>query len=302
MGTLWSLRLDNPAFAPLEQVRARVEAAFEQVIAQMSTWECDSYICHYNNAPAGSVHALAPEFLRVLECSLKWAEASQGAIDPTVGPLVGLWGFGARARPASQPAAEELEAVRSRVGWSKIHLDAGAATVRQPGGVELDFSGIAKGFAVDQACASLQELGLHNFVLEIGGEVRASGRRPDGQAWRIQIEAAEGMTWPLLLSDMSVATSGDRWHTHTEQGRRWSHTIDPRTGRPIEHSLASVSVLHAQCMQADALATLLTVLGPVEGMAFAQQHDVAALFVVREHSGALKPLTSPRWPPSASAA
>lgn len=302
MGTLWSLRLDNPTFAPLEQVRARIEAAFEQVIAQMSTWESDSDICHYNNAPAGSVHALAPEFLRVLECSLEWAEASQGAVDPTVGPLVGLWGFGAHARPARQPAAEELEAVRSRVGWSKVHLDASAATVRQPGGVELDFSGIAKGFAVDHACAALQELGLRNFVLEIGGEVRANGRRPDGQGWRIQIEAAEGVTWPLALSDMSVATSGDRWHTHTEQGRHWSHTIDPRTGRPIEHSLASVSVLHAQCMQADALATLLTVLGPAEGMAFAQQHDVAALFVVHKHDGALKPLASPRWPASASAA
>ena len=296
MGTLWSLRLDNPAFIPLEHVRARIEAAFEQVIAQMSTWEADSDICRYNNAPGGSTHAVAPEFARVLEGALKWARASQGAIDPTVGPLIGMWGFGANARPASRPPEEELEAARRRVGWNRVHLDPHAGTLLQPGGVELDFSGIAKGFAVDQACAALQELGLQHFVLEVGGEVRASGKRPDGQAWRLSIEAAEGETWTVELSDMSIATSGDRWHRHTEQGRSWSHTIDPRTGRPVEHPLASISVLHRECMQADALATLLTVLGPTQGMTFARQHDIAAFFVVREHDGVLVPLASPCWP------
>lgn len=302
MGTLWSLRLDNPAFVSLEHVRARIEAAFEQVVAQMSTWESDSDICRYNNAPGGSTHTFAPEFVHVLEAALKWARASEGAMDPTVGPLIGLWGFGANARPVGQPPEEELEAVRRRVGWRQVHLDSAAATVHQPGGVALDFSGIAKGFAIDLACAALQEIGLHDFVLEVGGEVRASGKRPDGLPWRISVEAAEGQAWAVELRDMSIATSGDRWHTHTDQGRRWSHTIDPRTGRPVEHPLASVSVLHPECMQADALATLLTVLGPAQGMTFAQQHDIAALFVVREHEGRLAPMASPCWPSNAGAA
>ena len=296
MGTFWSLRLDNPAFVSLERVRARVEAAFEQVIAQMSTWESDSDICRFNNAPAGSVHALAPEFLRVLECAMKWAVASHGAIDPTVGPLIGLWGFGAQARPACAPAAEELQAVQARVGWKRIEFDSDTATVRQPGGVELDFSGIAKGFAIDHACAELQALGLSDFVLEVGGELRAQGLRPGGQPWRVQIEALEN--GPLPLTDISIATSGDRWHAHEVGGRRWSHTIDPRTGQPCEHALASVSVLHPECMQADALATLLTVLGPSEGMAFAQKHELAALFVVHGHGGGRTHLASPRWPSS----
>ena len=300
MGTLWSLRLDNPAFVPLDRVRARIEAAFEQVIAQMSTWEADSDICRYNNAPAGTSLTLAPEFAHVLESALKWAQASHGAIDPTVGPLIGMWGFGANAGPASQPPDEELEAARRRVGWNRLRLDSRAGTLHQPGGIELDFSGIAKGFAVDQACTALQDIGLNHFVLEVGGEVRASGKRPDGQAWRLNIEAAEGKAWAVELSDMSIATSGDRWHKHSEQDRSWSHTIDPRTGRPVEHPLTAVSVLHPECMQADALATLLTVLGPTHGMTFAQQHDIAALFVVREHDGLLMPLASPCWPTGAA--
>ena len=302
MGTLWSLRLDNPAFISLEHVRARIEAAFEQVVAQMSTWESDSDICRYNHAPGGSTHRLAPEFVRVLECALTWARASQGAIDPTVGPLIGLWGFGANARSANHPSKEELEAARRGVGWHQVHLDSQAGTLPQPGGVELDFSGIAKGFAVDMACAALQEIGLHDFVLEVGGEVRASGQRPDGLPWRIRVEAAEDKSWAVELRDISIATSGDRWHTHADQGRSWSHTIDPRTGRPVGHPLTSVSVLHTECMQADALATLLTVLGPAQGMAFAQQHNMAALFVVREHEGTLTPMASPCWPGNPSAA
>jgi len=300
MGTLWSLRLDNPALLPLEQVRARIEAAFGRVIAQMSTWDPSSDISRYNNAPAGSVHPLAPEFLRVLECALQWADASGGALDPTVGPLVGLWGFGPRPRSASWPSQAELLAIRRLVDWKRIDLDARAATLRQPGGIELDFSGIAKGFAVDHACAALKEMELHNFLLEVGGELSARGTRPDGRPWRIRIDGLEGEAGQLALSDMSVATSGDRWHSHTAGGRRWSHTIDPRTGQPAGHSLTSVSVLHPECMQADALATLLTVMGPADGLAFARDQEVAALFVVHAQGQARQPQASPRWPAAAA--
>lgn len=296
MGTVWSLRLDNPGLLPLEQVRATLESSFADVIEQMSTWEPDSEICRFNRAPPGSVHRLSPAFSKVLACALHWASASGGALDPTAGPLVRIWGFGATAAVRGWPGPGEIEEARARVGWQRLEFDAGAGTLLQPGGLELDLSGIAKGFAVDHASAALQSLGLGNFVLEVGGELRASGMRPGGQPWSIQVEAAQAHAWPVQLRDMSVATSGDRWFTRSAGGRQWSHTIDPRSGQAADRSLASVSVLHAQCMQADALATLLTVLGTEQGMAFAQVHELAVLFIAREPDGRLRPLASPRWP------
>ena len=295
MGTLWSLRLDNPDLLPLEEVRARIQACFDCVTAQMSTWEAGSDICQYNRAPAGSTHVLAPEFLQVLACALRWAQASGGAIDPTAGPLIALWGFGAQAQAAGRPSGRAIDEARRRVDWQRLPVDFAQATVNQPGGVSLDLSGIAKGFAVDHACTALQAMGLRNFLLEVGGELRARGARPDGSAWRVQVEAADGMNMPVALRDMSIATSGDRWHHHTQDGLQWSHTLDPRSGQPAQHALAAVSVLHAECMQADALATVLAVMGPDEGLAFARQHEVAALFVTRLADGAFGPLATPRW-------
>ena len=295
MGTLWSLRFDNPGMLPLDEVRACVEACFERVIAQMSTWDTSSDICRYNRAPAGSTHRLAPEFLHGLGCALEWARASEGAIDPTAGPLVALWGFGAQARLGGPPSIEAIDDARRRVDWRQLRLDRREATMHQPGGVSLDLSGIAKGFAVDHACAALHDLGLRNFLLEVGGELRACGERPDGSAWRVQVEAAEGLDLPLAMRDLSIATSGDRWHHRTQGGLHWSHTIDPRSGLPAPHAIASVSVLHPECMQADALATVLAVLGPDQGLAFAQQQGVAALFMVRLAKGGFRPLPTPAW-------
>ena len=302
MGTSWSLRFDNPAMLPLDGVRAAVEAAFARVISQMSTWEPQADICRFNSAAARTTHVLAPEFLQVMDCALKWAQASDGAIDPTVGKLVGLWGFGAQAQPPGHSQAMAIEAARQSVGWRRLQFDREAATIHQPGDLVLDLSGIAKGFAVDLACAALEDLGLNNFLMEVGGELRASGTRPGGQPWRIQVQAADGVSIPLALSDVSVATSGDRWHRHAFDGRDWSHTIDPRSGRPADSNLAAVSVLHPLCMDADALATLLTVMGPVDGMAFARQHEVAALFVTRERNGSFTHVASPHWPGGRAAA
>lgn len=297
MGTGWSLRFHNPALLPLEVVRAAAQRAFEVVIAQMSTWEPDSSISRYNRAAAGSVHHLATEFAQVLVCALHWAKQSEGAIDPTIGPLVGLWGFGAEAAATvARPSASALQAALTRVGWQHLVFDAQASTLVQSGGCMLDLSGIAKGFAVDHAAAALHDLGLRDFLLEVGGELRACGRRPGGLPWQVRIDAAPGHEFAVALCDMAIATSGDRWHTHTDAaGRRWSHTIDPRSGRPATPAPASVSVLHRDCMQADALATLLTVLGPQAGLAFAERHALAALFVERAADG-LQTQASEAWP------
>ncbi len=292
MGTTWSLTLANRAMRPLADVRATVEGALACVASQMSTWEPDASISRFNRAPAGTWQVLEPAFEAVLRCGLAWAEASAGACDPTVGPLVDLWGFGPRAHaPAHSsepPAPEALAAARARVGWQRVQLDARCGLL-QPGGLALDLSGMAKGFAVDLVLQRLAEEGLSDVLVEIGGELRSSGRRPDGLPWRTAVAApvagASGPIAQVVLQDMAIATSGDGWHAFEHAGRRYSHTIDPRSGEPVAHALASVTVLHRQCLQADVLATVLAVLGPYEGHAWACRRGLAALFVERMPAG-----------------
>ena len=279
MGTTWSLRFDNPRMLALERVRETVEAALARVIAQMSHWEPASDIGRFNRAAAGSHHVLPREFAEVMRCAAHWARTSAGALDPTVGPLVACWGFGPEAEASGLPTPEALAEARAHTGWHRLAFDETSGSLQQPGGITLDLSGIAKGFAVDHGLEALRGLGLADLLFEIGGELRGIGRRPGGQPWQVMIDAESASPQRIALADMAVATSGDRWHRRERGGRRWSHTIDPRSGEPVAHSLASVTVLHAQCMHADALATVLTVLGPDEGLAFAERHDVAALFV-----------------------
>jgi FAD:protein FMN transferase len=278
MGTTWSLRFDNPRMLALERVRETVETALARVIAQMSHWEPASDISRFNRAPPDSRHVLPPEFADVMRCALHWALASAGAIDPTVGPLVACWGFGPDAQEGGLPSPEVLVEARARVGWERLAFDAVDGSLLQQGGLALDLSGIAKGFAVDHGVEALRTLGLADLLFEVGGELRGVGRRPGGQPWQVQADSELATARPVALADMAIATSGDRWHRREQGGRRWSHTIDPRNGEPITHSLASVTVLHPRCMDADALATVLTVLGPDEGLAFAERHDIAALF------------------------
>ena len=296
MGTTWSLRLDNRAMLPTDDVRAAVTGALDRVVAQMSTWDASSDISRFNLAPAGSVHAVPPAFAQVLACALRWAAASGGAFDPSAGALVALWGFGAHARSApGLPDAAALAAARARSGWQRLAFEPSARSVVQPGGLWLDFSGIAKGFAVDLIAAALQAQGIADFLIEVGGELRGCGRRPGGTAWQVQIDAGHDEPLRCALADTAIATSGDRWHVRDGDGRRWAHAIDPRSGEPVRHALTSVSVLHASCMEADALATALTVLGPEEGLAFARAHGIAALFACRE-AHAIRLLRSDAWP------
>lgn len=306
MGTSWSVRLANPGFVPLAPVRAAIEDALALVVRQMSPWEADSDLSRFNRADAGSWHPLPPGFLAVLECALHWARASGGAWDPTVGPLVDLWGFGPRPdphapHPAAMPGADALALARARVGFGRIVVDAAGRRARQPGGACLDLCGIAKGHAVDLVAEVLAAQGFPDVLVEVGGELRARGVRPGGGPWRVAVAALPGEapgSRVLALRDQAVATSGDHWHAFEHDGQRYSHTIDPRTGMPVRHALASVTVLHADCMQADALATVLTVLGPREGLQFACEHGVAALFCERSAGGPVFS-ASPGFPLSA---
>lgn len=305
MGTGWSLRLPNPGYLPLQPVQALVQSVFDEVIAQMSNWEPDSLITRFNQAAAGSRFDLPPEFARVLQAALLWARKSGGAMDPTMGALVSLWGFGpaahaGKAQPAAKPAARAVAAALAQAGHVRLDWQAGQALV-QPGGVSLDFCGIAKGFAVDLVVERLQQAGWTAGLFEIGGELRGWGRKPDGSPWQVQMGGLATRAYEALVvavHDGAFATSGDYWHHFDVDGKRYSHTLDPRTGCPIEHRLASVTVFHPQCMHADALATALTVLGLRQGAEFARQHDIAAVFyehVAAADGAAASPLITSAW-------
>ncbi|WP_313914176.1 FAD:protein FMN transferase [Tahibacter sp.] len=288
MGTHWSVKVCARRRPDAAVVRAAIEAELDRVDRQMSTWRADSDLSRYNTA-AGPVWVELPDdCYRVVTTALAVARETGGAYDPTVGRLVNLWGFGPDGTRESPPPAAAIERARADCGWQRLRCDDARHAVWQPGGVFLDLSAIAKGFAVDQVCASLERHGIHDYLVEVGGELRARGFRGDGRPWYVAIESPEKQAeMPLIgvLRDGAIATSGDYLRYFETAGQRYSHTIDPRTAEPVSHALAAVSVLHDETMLADAYATAFSVLGADDGLAFAQRHGIAARFVSRAAQG-----------------
>lgn len=301
MGTGWTLRVVNAQFQPLAQLRAIVDSTLAQVVAQMSHWQADSDISRWNLAPAGTRIQLPAAFAQVLDAAAHWYVASEGAYDASIGALVQLWGFGPRADPLQphgghMPSPQAIAHAQQCSGWARVQWDGHTRCLLQPGGVQLDLSGIAKGFAVDAVVQQLQQAGFADGLLEIGGELKAWGQRPDGQAWHAALSmggaAADQQFLRVPLQAGALATSGDGWHAFTHDGVRYSHTIDPRTGCPVPNPARSVTVWHAQCMHADALATVLTVLGAEAGWAFALREGIAAVWQLEAQSA---PRCTPAW-------
>ncbi|HSW11428.1 MAG TPA: FAD:protein FMN transferase [Solimonas sp.] len=292
MGTTWSVCV-MAREEDLSWLGSGVQQELDRVVAQMSHWEPDSDLGRYNAASTGTWHRLPAGFLEVLEAALEHAQASDGAFDPSIGPLVDAWGFGPAERREMPPSAQEIEAARGRVDWRRLQLDEAGTRLLQPGGLQLDFSSIAKGHAVDQVARYLGRAGIDHWLVEVGGELRGQGCKADGQPWWVELERV-GPQLPrtvVALHGLSVATSGD-YRRHFEwNGRRYAHTLDPRSGWPVTHALASVTVLHPECMQADALATVLGVLAPDEAFDFATQRNFAAQFVLRTAEGLEERLT-----------
>lgn len=290
MGVDWTLKATSPPDLPVEALTRAVQASLDAVVAQMSTWEPDADVSRFNAAPAGTWRAAPEDFAEVLACALDMAQLSDGAFDPTIGRLTDLWGFGPPGPVAGPPAAAALEAARAVSGWRRLEFDVKARRIRQPGGLALDFSGIAKGYGVDAAAEALGRLGLAHFLLEVGGELRGEGVKPDGSPWWVALEhlpgeAANQAPIVVALCGASVATSGDYRRYMLHEGQRLAHTIDPRTGRPSESGVACASVVHPQCMRADAWCTLLSVLEPEEGLALCHARQIAARLLVRTKRG-----------------
>ncbi|AKQ54675.1 FAD:protein FMN transferase [Bordetella hinzii] len=287
MGTTWSARLSATLSLSDTRIQAAVQAALDGVVAQMSHWDPDSDLARFNRAPAGW-HVLPKDLLHVLDYALKLARETGGACDPTLGEWVDMWGFGPRRGVSEPPSQAMIAEAARRCGWQRLALDPRRGRAWQPGGLKLDLSAIAKGYGVDAAAWALDGLGLRHYLIEAGGELRARGRRPDGLPWRVAVEVPDGSGAHALgvaLAGQAIATSGDYRRYAEHGGRRYAHTLDPRSGQPLDNDLASVTVLHAGCMQADALATALNVMGEAEGMAYARRHELAALFIVRGSQG-----------------
>lgn len=293
MGTSWSVRLVVAGGMPAS-IGERIDATLSRIVAQMSHWEPGSQLSGFNRAALGRWQPLPPEFARVLAAGLSVSEASGGAFDPAMGALVDLWGFGpAGSRPVPDPGAVAEALARS--GRERIEFDRVRLSARRTGPALLDFSAIAKGFAVDALADQLRALGIADFLVEIGGELLGEGIKPDGQPWWVEVERVpDARLAPIrvALHGLAVATSGDYRRHFTHKGRRYAHTLDPRTGMPLGNGVATVTVLHAECMMADAWATALSVLGPEQGMALAEREGLAAHMVVREGDG-FRELVSP---------
>ena len=286
MGTTWSVVYADPGHIDPRSLRGSIESELEALNGALSTYLPDSEISRLNEAAETAETTLSPRFAAVLETALAISAATDGAYDVTVGPLVDLWGFGAGAGRDRVPAAAEIEAALARVGVGRIDWDPSSAVLRKPAGVRIDLSSIAKGYAVDRLAALLAAAGLEDFLVEIGGELRVQGERPGGGPWRLAIESprpsAGRVIDALALTSGAVATSGDYRNYFEVDGQRYSHLVDPRSGYPVAHELVSVTVVHEDCMQADAWATALIVLGREAAMATARREGLAAYFVSRD--------------------
>lgn len=263
-------------------------AEFESVDRSMSTYRDDAELVTFNHAPLNEWQPLSNELIEVLAVSQAVAADSDGAFDVTVGGLVNLWSFGPEARPEEVPSDEALAERLSTVGHDALEVDTQQMQARRTRDVFVDLSGVAKGHAVDRVGAYLDQQGIEHYLVNLGGDMIARGyREPDEErAWRIGIEVPEdgeqAAQHIVPLSNLSVATSGDYRNYFEVDGQRYSHTINPRDGKPITHDLVSVSVFHPSNAWADAWATALLVVGTEEGMALALEHDLSVLLLVRD--------------------
>ncbi len=300
MGTTYSVKVAT--LAPLsgnalELLRRSFEDTLADINQKMSTYISTSELSRFNQFGAGEPYAISTALLSVLIEAEDVYLATQGAFDPTVGPAVDLWGFGAGTSASlGVPSDQAIGDALALLGWSKVRLDRQSSTIlKTTAALNIDLSAIAKGYAVDQLAERAQEAGLEHYLVEVGGELRASGYRQPGSkdSWLVGIEAppsapgARQVHRLLHLQDGALATSGDYRNRYEIDGISYSHTIDPETARPVTHRGASVSVLTETCSRADALATALLVMGPERGLAWAERNSIAALFLVYNEDGSL---------------
>lgn len=302
MGTTWTARVVVPAGATTLVAVARdsIRSRLEAVDHSMSTWDSESEISRFNRFRSVEPFPVSAEFMDVMTSAEAVSIATGGAFDATVAPLVTLWGFGSGGTPGSPARESDLTAALAHVGFSSVRRSEDGRTLQKTDpDVSIDLSAVAKGYGVDRAAEALSSIGLAAYAIEVGGEVRARGRKPDGSPWVVGIEAPNPVERAVLrsipLEDASVATSGDYRNFFESNGVRYAHIVDPRTGSPIPWVGFSVTVIHTSATMADAWATGLSVLGPEDGIALAEREGLAVLYILPDPEGGYRELRSEAW-------
>lgn len=285
MGSTYSVKFVSGKGVPSKDVlQHETEAILAELDRQLSTYRSDSDIARFNALPAGRCETVPATIRELVAAGERLSNESAGALDLTVGPLLDLWGFGPHGHGERVPDAGEIAATRQRVGHQYLRVEGEQLCKDVP--LQVDFNSIAAGYAVDLVSARFESLGVSNYLVEITGELKAKGRKPDGAPWRIAIEAPredERTAQKVIdLDGYAISTSGDYRNYFERDGKRYSHTIDPQTGAPINHRLAEATVADPSGLRADGLSTVLMVMGEERGLAFAEQQGIAAFLVIRQ--------------------
>lgn len=292
MGTSYELKLvPNPGqTVPAELIKHRAEELLDRINQQLSTYDPNSELSRFNRNPSTGWVPVSPELYAVVSEGLRMSELTQGAYDITVGPLVNAWGFGPTPRQERAPSEQAIMEARALVGYWYLHAHPQTPALQKDhSDLYVDLSSLAKGYAVDRLAELVEANGIHNYLVSIAGDLRAKGHNGKGQPWTVAIErpvpGQRAVERLIQISHHAVSTAGDYRNFFEEQGRRYSHIIDPRTGRPVLQTLASVTVISLSDMAADAIDTALMVLGAEDGWRLATEHRLAAFFIIASADG-----------------
>jgi thiamine biosynthesis lipoprotein len=293
MGTSYSIRIMGKVKRKaLKQLAQRIDAELAEVNQQMSTWEPESEISKFNQSASAAPFTVSEDFATVVARALEFSKSTSGAFDPTLQPLLNLWGFGSEGEEIGIPSDADILTAKALTGWQKISVEQPAALRKELPDVSLSLDAIAKGYGVDAIARILEESGFENWFAEIGGEVTVRGYNPEGVPWKIGIQYPavnpldDRLQGILHISEGAVATSGDYRNYRNIDGSIYSHILDPRTGRTALSDTASVTVYAANCIDADAMATALFVMGADEGIEWIEKRpDAEAMFLLRAGNG-----------------
>ena len=291
MGTSFSVKASQlPEGFKVSRLEKLINRRLDEIDQRMSTFISDSEVSLINSSRNTGATFINPELEKVLLVAQEISVLTEGAFDITVGPLVNLWGFGPDKTNNQAPKAEAIQQALKSVGYQKLVINTRVVTLRKTlPSIAIDLSALAKGYAVDEVAEVLDQQGITDYLVEIGGELHLKGKNLQGENWRIAVEKPNEekreLQTVLSLTDIAMATSGDYRNYFEQDGQRFAHTLDPRTGYPITHKLASVTVLSDTTMKADAWATALMVLGPEQGYNIAEQQNLAVLFIIKTDQG-----------------
>jgi len=287
MGTTYNIKVvgENIDTVKLQQ---GIDAELVQLNQEMSTYIADSELSEFNQSTSLEPVNVSVGLARVIKEAIRLGQLSNGALDVTVGPLVNLWGFGPEYRPETVPSDELLNTTKARIGLDKLVFENGTLRKKTPD-LYVDLSTIAKGYGVDLVAEYIEANGINNYLVEIGGEMRLKGFKHTGELWHVAIEKPltneRSVHQIIVPKDNAVATSGDYRIYFEADGQRFSHIINPKTGKPINHKLVSVTVIHPSSMTADGLSTAMMVMGEEKALAFAEANDLAVYIIAKTDHG-----------------